>query len=138
LLTLWNFSDVCLNSPWNERYLATVEPGHQVEAIFVGVARSGEHFMARTGSQILIGHTADLPDPRPKSGERFQLDPQQRTTTDDHASRETVDTLSADREKTEDQEARFSRWTGKRLGSRSQSPDAGRRPPSGGGRSRRR
>jgi cell filamentation protein len=31
---------------WNERYVATVEPGHHLEAILVGIA--GGHFMART------------------------------------------------------------------------------------------
>lgn len=58
---------------WNDTYVATAEPGHRVEVVLVGVA--GEHFMARTASQILIGNTADLPDPRPESGQTFTLDP---------------------------------------------------------------
>jgi cell filamentation protein len=62
--------------PWNDRYIATVEPGHPVEVTFVGVA--GDHFMARTGSQILIGNVADLPDPQPERGQAFTLDPTHR------------------------------------------------------------
>jgi cell filamentation protein len=59
--------------PWNDRYLATTEPGHQVELTMVGTA--GEHFMARTRSQILIGNTSDLPAPRPRSHETFTIVP---------------------------------------------------------------
>jgi len=59
--------------PRNDRYLATVEPGHHVEVTMAGVA--GEHFMARAGAQILIGNTPDLPNPRPERGETFILDP---------------------------------------------------------------
>jgi cell filamentation protein len=54
---------------WNDHYIATMQPGHRVEVTMAGVA--GEHFMARTGAEILIGNTADLPDPRPERGERF-------------------------------------------------------------------
>jgi cell filamentation protein len=56
---------------WNDRYLATMQPGHRVEVIMAGIARSGKHFMARTDSEILIGNTSDLPDPRPARGDRF-------------------------------------------------------------------
>lgn len=35
---------------------------------------AGEHFMARTGAEILIGKTADLPDPRPERGETFAFE----------------------------------------------------------------
>jgi cell filamentation protein len=62
--------------PWNERYIATAEPGHAIEAIFAG--STGDHFMARTQSQILIGNIADLPDPHPVRGATFVLDPKQR------------------------------------------------------------
>jgi cell filamentation protein len=54
---------------WNDRYIATMQPGHRVEVTMAGIA--GEHFMARTGAEILIGNTADLPEPRPESGETF-------------------------------------------------------------------
>ena len=57
--------------PWNDRYLATTEPGHQVELTMVGTA--GDHFMGRTSSQILIGNTSDLPDPHPRSHETFTM-----------------------------------------------------------------
>jgi cell filamentation protein len=54
---------------WNERYIATVEPGYPVELTMVGIAR--DQFMAHTGSQILLGKTSDLPEPRPERGEAF-------------------------------------------------------------------
>ena len=54
---------------WNDHYVATMEPGHQLEVTLAGVA--GEHFMARTSAEILIGNTADLPDPRPERGVTF-------------------------------------------------------------------
>ena len=54
---------------WNERYIATAEPGHPVELTMVGIARG--QFMAHTGSQILIGKTSDLPKPYPDRGETF-------------------------------------------------------------------
>lgn len=59
--------------PWNDRYIATVEPGHPVEVTLVGVA--GKHFMARTAEQILIGNVVDLPEPRPDQGQAFTLEP---------------------------------------------------------------
>jgi cell filamentation protein len=59
--------------PWNDRYLATTEPGRQVELTMVGTA--GDHFMGRTRSQILIGNTSDLPDPHPRSHETFTIVP---------------------------------------------------------------
>jgi cell filamentation protein, protein adenylyltransferase len=54
---------------WNERYIATVEPGYSVELTMVGIAC--DQFMAHTGSQILLGRTSDLPEPRPERGEPF-------------------------------------------------------------------
>lgn len=54
---------------WNDRYLATLEPGHEVELIFAGVA--ADQFMARTDTLILLGRTADLPEPRPERGQTF-------------------------------------------------------------------
>jgi cell filamentation protein len=54
---------------WNDHYVGTMEPGHRVKVTLAGVA--GEHFMARTGAEILIGNTADLPDPRPERGDTF-------------------------------------------------------------------
>ncbi len=59
--------------PWNDRYLATTEPGHAVAATLAG--RGGAHFMARTGSEILVGQTEDPPKPRPDRGENFVLRP---------------------------------------------------------------
>lgn len=59
--------------PWNERYLATTEPGH-VEAITL-VGMSGPHFMARTDSTILVGQRVDLPKPDMASGESAKVFP---------------------------------------------------------------
>jgi len=59
--------------PWNDRYLATTEPGHRVALTMVGTA--GGHFMGRTRSQFLIGNMADLPDPPPQWGETFTIIP---------------------------------------------------------------
>ena len=59
--------------PWNDHYLATMEPGHQLELTMAGIA--GDHFMARTRSQILIGNTSDLPDPHPRSHKTFTIVP---------------------------------------------------------------
>ncbi len=62
-----------LGYPWNDRYLATTEPGHQVNVRFAGIA--GDQFMARTDTGILIGQTRDLPDQRPEKGQEFTLVP---------------------------------------------------------------
>ena len=59
--------------PWNDRYIATTEPGHEVELTLAGVA--GAHFMGRTSAQILIGKTVDLPKPRPQRHETFTIVP---------------------------------------------------------------
>jgi cell filamentation protein len=57
---------------WNDCYIATAEPGHNVEVKFVGIA--GDQFMARTETAILIGKTSDLPARFDKS-EDFTLVP---------------------------------------------------------------
>ncbi len=62
-----------LNFPWNDRYVATAEPGHRVEVTMAGIA--GDQFMARTTSEILIGQVSDLPQPRPARGETFTFEP---------------------------------------------------------------
>jgi cell filamentation protein len=59
--------------PWNDHYLSTAEPNQSVKVTFAGPA--GQHFMARTGSGILIGKASDLPTSRPKRGEVFILNP---------------------------------------------------------------
>ena len=58
-----------LNFPWNDRYVATLEPGHPTELGLAGAA--GDQFMGRTRTEILFGKSADLPEPRPKPGETF-------------------------------------------------------------------
>jgi cell filamentation protein len=92
--------------PWNDRYVATIEPGHAVSAILVGI--NGDHFMARTGSAILIGHIGDLPDPRPERGEAFGLTP----THDMTGANRTED---ATNQKSTDETPRYDRYTGERL-----------------------
>ncbi|GAB0120047.1 Fic/DOC family protein [Acidisoma sp. 7E03] len=57
--------------PWNERYLATTEPGH-TEAI-TAIGMNGPHFMARTDSIILVGQRADLPKSDMASGENAKV-----------------------------------------------------------------
>ena len=59
--------------PWNDRYIATLEPGHQVDVRLAGVA--GEQFMARTETAILIGQTRDLPEPQLERGRNFVFVP---------------------------------------------------------------
>lgn len=59
--------------PWNDHYLATMEPGHKVDVHLAGIA--GDQFMARTKTAILIGQSRDLPEPRPERGQEFTLAP---------------------------------------------------------------
>lgn len=68
------------NFNWNDCYVATIEPGHRVELTMVGLA--GDHFMARTESDILIGKTRDLPKPTPHRGERFTVAASQNAWSD--------------------------------------------------------
>ena len=64
-----------MNFPWNDHYFATMEAGHAAEVTIAGI--SGQHFMARTGSAILIGQRSDLPDANITSGQRTQVFPSQ-------------------------------------------------------------
>jgi cell filamentation protein len=59
--------------PWNDRYIATAEPGHKVDVRLAGVA--GDQFMARTQTAVLIGKASDLPEQRPAQGQEFTLLP---------------------------------------------------------------
>ena len=56
---------------WNEAYIATAEPHHNVELTMAGIA--GEQFMARTATAILIGQVSDLPVPRPGAWRNFYV-----------------------------------------------------------------
>lgn len=56
---------------WNDQYIATAEPGHPIELVLVGTA--GEQFMGRAPDSIIVGRTADLPEPTPARGETFVL-----------------------------------------------------------------
>jgi cell filamentation protein len=58
---------------WNDRYIATMEPGHRIDAKLAGIA--GDQFMARTQTAILIGKASDLPEQRPDKGQEFTLIP---------------------------------------------------------------
>lgn len=66
-----------LDVDWNNRYVATITPGHSVELVLAGVA--GDQFMARTRSEILFGRVSDLPKPRPQQGQTFTLTMTSRT-----------------------------------------------------------
>jgi len=59
--------------PWNDRHIATLEPGQPVELTMVSLA--GDHFVGRTGSRILIGKISDLPRPHPRSLDTFTIIP---------------------------------------------------------------
>jgi cell filamentation protein len=59
------------NIAWNDRYVATIAPGHTVEMVFAGAV--GNQFMARTASKILFGRVSDLPSPRPLRNQTFTL-----------------------------------------------------------------
>jgi cell filamentation protein len=58
---------------WNDQYIATAEPGYSVELTFAEIA--GAQFMGDTSFGIIIGRSADLPDPPPSRGEVFTLKP---------------------------------------------------------------
>lgn len=60
-----------LNFKWNDRYIASLAPGHAVELVFAGAA--GDQFMGRTKTEILFGKVADLPEPRPARGETLRV-----------------------------------------------------------------
>jgi cell filamentation protein len=57
--------------PWNDRYVATLEPGRVEDVTIAGV--SGAHFMARTDTTILIGQRSDLPSQEVGSGARVKV-----------------------------------------------------------------
>ena len=56
---------------WHDYIIATPEPGERAEAVMSGM--TGEYFIARTSTNILIGKLADLPKPLPERGETFML-----------------------------------------------------------------
>lgn len=74
--------------PWNDRYIATAEPGHQVEVTMAGVA--GAQFMGRTETAILIGQASDLPKPHPERGDTFTFGPSPWEKTRQPTAREIV------------------------------------------------
>ncbi len=45
---------------WQDRYVATTEPGQEYRGIFVGAG--GEHFLMHDRKNIYVGNLADLPD----------------------------------------------------------------------------
>jgi cell filamentation protein len=70
--------------PWNDRYVATLEPGRPEDLTIVGC--SGAHFMARTDTTILIGQRSDLPSPDIASGARVKVFPSRWPDPDDSSS----------------------------------------------------
>ena len=58
---------------WNDRYIATSEPDHKIDARLASVA--GDQFMAHTKTSIVIGKTSDLPPKRPAQGQEFTFEP---------------------------------------------------------------
>ena len=55
---------------WNERYLATTEPGRLYKGTFVG--QNGQDFRMHDGAKIIVGRTSDL-NGTPGSGESVQF-----------------------------------------------------------------
>ncbi len=51
---------------WQQRYVATAEPGREYRGTFV--SRGGPHFMMHDGRDILIRQMVDLRNPVPQSG----------------------------------------------------------------------
>lgn len=56
---------------WRNVYMATTEEGQTYTLTMIG--RAGPNFMARADGAILVGRTADLPDPPPANAERFTI-----------------------------------------------------------------
>jgi cell filamentation protein len=58
---------------WNDRYVATTDPGHRADLVMVGVIR--DQFMATDLGKraIFFGHPSELPLPNPEPGQRFTL-----------------------------------------------------------------
>ena len=70
--------------PWNDRYVATLEPGHVEDLTIAGV--NGAHFLARTDSRILVGQRSDLPSPDTGSGARVKVFPSRWPDPDDNST----------------------------------------------------
>ena len=70
--------------PWNDRYVATLEPGHVEDLTVAGV--NGAHFLARTDSTILIGQRSDLPSPDTGSGARVKVFPSRWPDSEDSSA----------------------------------------------------
>jgi cell filamentation protein len=54
---------------FNDRYIAVIDRSRTYNLTLAGI--SGSHFMATTQSQILVGFSADLPNPKPEIGDIF-------------------------------------------------------------------
>jgi len=96
--------------PWNDRYIATAEPGHEVKAMLAGVSR--DNVMVRTETDILIGHTSDLPMPHPRHGEWFMLKPESKASSDQgkkHTAEQSATPESEREAPSEERSARFKR-----------------------------
>ena len=62
---------------WQNRYMATTEPGRRYDGVLVGVG--GSDFMMHDKQNILVGKTKDLPRPLPEQGQHVTFETPQKT-----------------------------------------------------------
>ncbi|MET3600694.1 Fic/DOC family protein [Martelella mangrovi] len=62
---------------WQDRYMATTEPGRRYDGVLVGVG--GADFMMHDKQNILVGQTKDLPRPLPEQGQHVAFETPQKT-----------------------------------------------------------
>ena len=62
---------------WQDRYMATTEPGRRYDGVLVGVG--GSDFMMHDKKNILVGKTKDLPRPLPEQGQHVVFETPEKT-----------------------------------------------------------
>jgi len=70
---------------WQNRYMATTEPGRRYDGVLVGVG--GSDFMMHDKQNILVGKTKDLPRPLPEQGQHVTFETPQKTPANARESR---------------------------------------------------
>ncbi len=70
---------------WQNRYMATTEPGRRYDGVLVGVG--GSDFMMHDKKNILVGKTKDLPRPLPEQGQHVVFETPQKTPANARESR---------------------------------------------------
>ncbi|TCT33043.1 Fic/DOC family protein [Martelella mediterranea] len=62
---------------WQNRYMATTEPGRRYDGVLVGVG--GSDFMMHDKKNIVVGKTKDLPRPLPEQGQHVVFETPRKT-----------------------------------------------------------